>query len=61
MTLTQKENTLLADLKSQEQLCIEKYGKYEQDAHDPCLKNLFKKTLLYDNERIPPRRLIIKK
>ena len=25
------------------------------------LKNLFKKTLLYDNERIPPRRLIIKK
>ena len=42
MTLTQKENSLLTDLKSQEQLCIEKYGKYEQDAHDPCLKNLFK-------------------
>ena len=42
MTLSQKENSLLTDLKSQEQLCIEKYGKYEQDAHDPCLKNLFK-------------------
>lgn len=42
MTLTPKENTLLADLKSQEQLCIEKYGKYEADAHDPCLKSLFK-------------------
>ena len=42
MTLTQKESTLLADLKSQEQLCIEKYGKYEADAHDPCLKSLFK-------------------
>ena len=42
MTLTQKEHTLLADLKSQEQLCIEKYGKYEADAHDPCLKSLFK-------------------
>ncbi len=41
MTLTQKENSLLCDLKSQEQLCIEKYGKYEQDAHDPCLKALF--------------------
>ena len=27
MTLTQKENSLLCDLKSQEQLCIEKYGK----------------------------------
>ena len=42
MTLTQKESTLLSDLKSQEQLCVEKYGKYEQDAHDPCLKSLFK-------------------
>ena len=42
MNLTQKENTLIADLKSQEQLCIEKYGKYEQDACDPCLKSLFK-------------------
>ncbi len=41
MTLSQKESTLLTDLKSQEQLCIEKYSKYEQDAHDPCLKNLF--------------------
>ena len=42
MTLSQKESTLLADLKSPEQLCIEKYGKYEADAHDPCLKSLFK-------------------
>lgn len=41
MTLTQKENNLICDLKSQEQLCIDKYGKYEQDAHDPCLKSLF--------------------
>lgn len=42
MTLTPKENSLLLDLKSQEQLCIEKYSKYEQDANDPCLKSLFK-------------------
>ena len=35
MTLTQKETTLLSDLKSQEQLCIEKYTKYSQMAHDP--------------------------
>lgn len=41
MTLTQKENSLLCDLKSQEQLCIEKYSKYAQDAKDPCLKSLF--------------------
>ena len=41
MTLTQKETGLLKDLKSQEQLCIEKYSKYAEDAHDPCLKSLF--------------------
>ena len=41
MTLTQKESSLLSDLKSQEQLCIEKYGKYAEAAHDPALKNLF--------------------
>ena len=41
MTLTQKETTLLSDLKSQEQLCIEKYTQYSQMAHDPELKNLF--------------------
>lgn len=41
MNLTQKETTLLTDLKSQEQLCIEKYQKYAEMAHDPQLKNLF--------------------
>ena len=41
MTLTQKETSLLSDLKSQEQLCIEKYGKYSEAAHDPELKSLF--------------------
>ena len=41
MILTQKENMLLCDLKSQEQLCIDKYSKYEASAKDPCLKNLF--------------------
>ena len=41
MTLTQKETNLLKDLKSQEQLCIEKYGKYESEACDSQLKTLF--------------------
>ena len=41
MTLTQKENSLLSDLKSQEQLCIDKYGKYAEEACDPALKSLF--------------------
>ena len=41
MILTQKETLLLNDLKSQEQLCIDKYSKYEASAKDSCLKNLF--------------------
>ena len=41
MTLTQKETSLLTELKSQEKLCIEKYGKYAEAACDPELKNLF--------------------
>ncbi len=41
MILTQKETELLKDLKSQEQLCIEKYTKYQSGACDPALKNLF--------------------
>ena len=41
MTLTPKENSLLCDLKAQDQLCIEKYGKYADEACDGALKNLF--------------------
>lgn len=41
MTLTQKENSLLTDLKGQEQLCVEKYTMYAERACDPELKNLF--------------------
>ena len=38
---TQKEASLLQDLKGQEQLCVEKYNEYAQRAHDPELKGLF--------------------
>ncbi len=41
MTLTQKETSLLNDLKSQEQLCIDKYTYYENEACDPALKSIF--------------------
>ena len=41
MQLTQKETTLLKDLKSQEKLCVEKYTKYASMALDPQLKELF--------------------
>lgn len=41
MQLTQKETSLLKDLKGQEKLCIDKYNKSAQSAVDPQLKNLF--------------------
>lgn len=42
MTWTQKEASLLKDLKGQEQLCVDKYGKYADEACDPELKELFR-------------------
>ena len=42
MVLTQKERGLLCDLRTQEQLCIEKYNKYSALACDAELQNLFK-------------------
>lgn len=41
MTLTQKEQSLIKDLKTQEQLCIDKYTKHAGCAKDAQLKNLF--------------------
>lgn len=41
MQLTQKETMLLQDLKSQEQLCVEKYAKCAEQACDPQLKAIF--------------------
>ncbi|MCR4905393.1 MAG: spore coat protein [Clostridiales bacterium] len=41
MTLTEKERTLVKDLKDQESLCIEKYGKYAGEASDEQLRTLF--------------------
>ncbi len=41
MVLTQKEATLIDDLKSAEKLCIEKYSKYSSEAKDNQLKSLF--------------------
>ena len=41
MQFTQKEKDLLKDMKDQEQLCIDKYTRHSQAAHDAQLKNLF--------------------
>ncbi len=41
MQLTQKETSLLKDLKDQEQLCVDKYNQHASQANDPQLKSLF--------------------
>ncbi len=41
MNLTQKETSLLKDLKGQEELCIGKYGRYAEEAKAEELKCLF--------------------
>ena len=41
MILKEKERTTIEDLQTQEKSCIEKYGRYAQQAKDPELKNLF--------------------
>jgi spore coat protein CotF len=40
MVLTEKENSLIKDMKEQEELCIKKYGKYSDEAKCPALKTL---------------------
>lgn len=41
MTLSEKEKNAIKDLQTQEEGCIEKYGKYANEAKDPVLKDLF--------------------
>ena len=41
MMLSQKETSLLKDMKSQEELCVEKYNKYARIAKSDSLRNLF--------------------
>ena len=48
MSLTQKETTLMKDMKDGEKLCIDKYTKHASAACDPQLKNLF--STLAENE-----------
>ncbi len=52
MTLTKKEYMLLEDLKSHELLCIEKYGKYAEMAHDPALAEIFNQVKTTEEEHL---------
>jgi len=49
MSLTQKEMSLIKELKGQEQLCIDKYTRHSQCASDPQLKGLF--SMIADHEQ----------
>lgn len=50
MVLTEKEKATIKDLQTQEQGCIEKYGKYSKEAKDSVLKDLFN-TLQKDEQQ----------
>lgn len=50
MKLNQKENQLVTELKNQEQLCIQKYDFYAEQASDPELKKLFNFLLKQEQE-----------
>lgn len=41
MQLTEKEQSIIKDLQTQEKTCVEKYQFYESSANDPELKKLF--------------------
>lgn len=43
MVLKEKERTMVEDLRTQEQSCIQKYQNYAEQAKDPELKKLFQK------------------
>ena len=60
MTLTAKEHDILTDLKTQEQLCIIKYTKYESEAHDPALKDIFSSIKSTESEHLATIERIIR-
>ena len=41
MVLTEKETSVIEDLRQQEQSCVEKYKRYAKEAKDPVLRDLF--------------------
>lgn len=48
MKLKPQEAQLVTDLKTQEELCVQKYNFYATQAKDPELKDLFKKLSKYE-------------
>lgn len=52
LQLSQKETSLLKDMKDQEQLCIDMYTKHSECASDPQLKNLFTQMAQTEREHL---------
>lgn len=52
LNLNDKERMLLQDEKAGEELCIEKYKKYSEEASDPKLKNLFKELMSKEEDHL---------
>ena len=52
INLNDKERMLLQDEKAGEELCIEKYKKYSEEASDPELKNLFKELMSKEEDHL---------
>lgn len=50
--LTQKETLLLKDEKSHEELCIKKYAKAINEAHDPQLKQVFTEIQSHEQQHL---------
>ena len=52
LNLNDKERMLLQDEKAGEELCIEKYKKYSEEASNPELKNLFKELMSKEEDHL---------
>lgn len=52
LNLNDKERMLLQDEKAGEELCIEKYKKYSEEASDPELKKLFKELMSKEEDHL---------
>jgi spore coat protein CotF len=52
ISLTTKERMLLEDQKQHEEICIEKYNSYAQQATDPQLKNIFSTNAKSEQEHL---------
>ena len=52
LNLNDKERMVLQDEKAGEELCIEKYKKYSEEASDPELKNLFKELMSKEEDHL---------